>query len=110
MILLSTSSLHPALRHSRSLTPAFLLMLAMAMQPAALARSHSGKLGTFAGAYADSAEPDTPLSFYSQKGALVMESERQMPTVLHAISGAAFRSDENDVYRFEHQPAGWVQG
>ncbi len=108
MIGLSTSFLHSALRPSRALLPAFLLVLAVAMQPAAVAHSHSGKLATFAGAYADSAEPDTPLSFYSQKGTLVMESERQMPMVLHAISETAFRSDENDVYRFEHQPAGWV--
>lgn len=108
MIGLSTSFLHSALRPGRALLPASLLVLAVAMQPAAVAHSHSGKLATFAGAYADSAEPDTPLSFYSQKGTLVMESERQIPMVLHAISETAFRSDENDVYRFEHQPAGWV--
>ncbi len=108
MIGLSTSFLQSALRPGRALLPVSLLVLAVAMQPAAVAHIHSGKLATFAGAYADSAEPDTPLSFSPQKGTLVMESERQMPMALHAISGTAFRSDENDVYRFEHQPAGWV--
>ena len=108
MIRLSTSFLYSALRVNRSLTPAFLLVLAAAIQPAAMAHKHSTKLAPFAGAYADSTEPDTPLSFSLQKGTLVVESERQMPTVLHTISETAFRNDENVVYRFEHQPAGWV--
>ncbi len=59
------------------------------------------------GAYAEGAEPDTPLSFYAQDGKLWVESERQMPIALKAVSALEFRTENNIVFRFEHLPAGW---
>ncbi len=94
----------------RMLSPLLLSLLLLALAaPAALARRHQDY--PFAGAYATSDEPDTPLSFYADHGKLgklILESERHLPTALHAVSSDTFRTDDNAVYRFQHLPAGWA--
>jgi len=48
------------------------------------------QLQALAGEYTDPVEPDTPLSFYVKDGKLVVESERQVPTELKALSASEF--------------------
>jgi uncharacterized protein len=48
------------------------------------------QLQALAGEYTDPIEPDTPLSFYVENGALVEESNRQVPTELTAMSPTDF--------------------
>ena len=89
--------------------PSALCLLALILAPLpAHARDHKKALDAFSGAYAESAEPDTPLSFYPLKGKLMMESERHLPTALQTVSSDTFRADGNVIYRFEHLPAGWA--
>ncbi len=47
-------------------------------------------LKTLAGEYTDSADPDTPLSFYESAGKLFVESERMVPTELRPLSAVEF--------------------
>jgi uncharacterized protein len=47
-------------------------------------------MDALSGEYANSAEPDTPYSFYVQDGKLVVESARLVPTVLKSISATEF--------------------
>ncbi len=48
------------------------------------------QLETLAGEYTDSADPDTPLSFYESAGKLFVESERMVPTELRPLSAVEF--------------------
>ena len=50
----------------------------------------SAQLEALAGEYTDTAEPDVPLSFYVQGGKLFVESERNVPEELKAISALEF--------------------
>jgi putative CocE/NonD family hydrolase len=50
----------------------------------------SHQLEALAGEYTDPNDPDTPLSFSVENGKLVVESERDVPAVLTAISTAEF--------------------
>jgi uncharacterized protein len=54
------------------------------------AEKSAGSLQALSGQYADSAEPDTPLSFYPHDGKLIVESERLIPTPLKTISATEF--------------------
>ncbi|HEY1985886.1 MAG TPA: CocE/NonD family hydrolase [Terracidiphilus sp.] len=58
--------------------------------PAWAAAQAPVSLVALAGEYTDSAEPDTPLSFYVQNGRLVVESERRVPSELKQNSGTEF--------------------
>ncbi len=74
----------------------------------AISASHLSAQSTapasFSGEYTDSAEPDTPLSFYEKDGKLVMESERLVPTELTEKSPAEFAvADDKTTYRFSSQ-------
>ncbi len=82
-----------------------LALVALAARPASATKKQD--LDAVAGAYAQTAEPDTPLSFYPQQGKLWMESERQMPASLRAIGDDEFQTENNVRFRFEKLPAGW---
>ena len=59
------------------------------------------QLNALSGEYTDSAEPDTPLSFYPKDGKLYVESDRQVPTALKATSATEFSlSDPKITYSF----------
>jgi putative CocE/NonD family hydrolase len=63
------------------------------VQPAAQAvgaAPTTAQLDALAGEYTDPNEPDTPLSFYVTDGKLIVESERNIPTELKAISATEF--------------------
>ncbi|MGD0734911.1 MAG: CocE/NonD family hydrolase [Terracidiphilus sp.] len=71
-------------------------------QAAALAASPAGPLDAFAGEYTQAAEPDTPLSFYAEKGKLMIESERTVPTELKQINDTSFGLPDSKVtYTFK---------
>ena len=62
-------------------------------QPAAQASAAAptvAQLQALSGEYTDPNEPDTPLSFYVNDGKLIVESERNIPTELKAISDTEF--------------------
>jgi hypothetical protein len=50
----------------------------------------SAKLEALSGEYTDPNEPDTPFSFYTQNGKLILESERMVPTTLLENSPTEF--------------------
>jgi hypothetical protein len=59
------------------------------------------QLRALSGEYTDAAEPDTPLSFYVKDGKLYVESERQVPEALTAVSATEFSLPEDHVrFRF----------
>jgi hypothetical protein len=67
----------------------------------------AAQLEALSGEYTDSAEPDTPLSFYVQGGKLVVESERRVPTELTSVSAVEFDlPDSNHSFRFTLDAAG----
>ena len=53
------------------------------------------KLEALAGEYTNTADPDTPLSFYAQDGKLVVESDRRVPTDLKSLSATEFTSSDS---------------
>jgi putative CocE/NonD family hydrolase len=55
------------------------------------------QLTAISGEYTDSAEPDTPLSFYAKDSKLYLESERQIPTALKAVSATEFSLPDSKV-------------
>jgi uncharacterized protein len=73
-----------------STAPGFARRLAASVQAAATA----AQLGNLSGEYTNSDEPDTPYSFYTQNGKLVMESERYVPTELKTVSDVEFEIPE----------------
>src|SRR5579859_7965642 len=67
----------------------------------------SGPLENLAGEYNETAEPDTPLSFYAEGGKLMVESERGVPTELKSISAVEFSfPGSNATVRFTLDAAG----
>ncbi|MGB6691579.1 MAG: CocE/NonD family hydrolase [Terracidiphilus sp.] len=73
----------------------------------AAAASGAAQLEVLNGEYTNAEEPDTPLSFYEQNGKLMMESERQVPTELNAISDLEFGPPVSKVtFRFTLDTAG----
>jgi uncharacterized protein len=50
----------------------------------------AARLAALAGEYTDPREPDTPLSFYSSNGKLIVESERTVPTELKPVADGLF--------------------
>jgi uncharacterized protein len=50
----------------------------------------SAQLEALSGEYTDPNEPDTPISFYTQDGRLILESERMVPTTLNQNSPTEF--------------------
>jgi putative CocE/NonD family hydrolase len=64
-------------------------------------------LQALSGEYTDSADPDTPASFYVQDGKLTMESDRHVPTELKPISATEFGvPDSNVTFQFTLDGAG----
>jgi putative CocE/NonD family hydrolase len=63
--------------------------LPLVAQPQAGAQAQA-QLDKLNGEYADSAEPDMPLSFYAENGKLIIESENAVPTALNAVSAEEF--------------------
>ncbi len=51
---------------------------------------NTSSLQSLSGEYANSAQPDTPFSFYAQNGSLIVESERLLPMALKPISATEF--------------------
>ena len=73
----------------------------------AAAQTPAAGLGALAGEYTDSAEPDTPISFYVEDGKLVTESERRIPTALNPVSALEFAiPDSKATLRFTVDQAG----
>jgi hypothetical protein len=67
----------------------------------AAAQPSEAQLQALAGEYTNPAEPDTPWSFYPQKGKLMWESEREVPTELKTISATEFGVPDSKVtFRF----------
>ncbi len=108
--------LWPPVRRSllllRKFSLSFVVVLALAVSPLvrpALAQSPitQTQLNAVSGEYTDATEPDTPLSFYAKDGKLFVESERDVPTELTAVSATEFTLARGKVtYRFS---AGSVQ-
>ncbi len=59
---------------------------------------------SLAGEYTDSAEPDTPLSFYEKDGKLFFETERQLPASLTTVSATEFSLPDTKI-TFSFTPA-----
>jgi len=57
----------------------------------------AAQLEGLSGEYVNPNDPDTPLSFYEQKGKLVVESERRVPTELKANSATEFALPDSKV-------------
>jgi uncharacterized protein len=71
-------------------------------QPVSLAQ-----LEALSGEYTDSADPDTPLSFYVRDGKLVGESERDVPEELKTLSALDFGFPHSSVnYHFSLDASG----
>jgi putative CocE/NonD family hydrolase len=65
------------------------------------------QLEALTGEYTDANEPDTPLSFYVAGGKLVVESERNVPDELTALSANEFgRKGSKSSFRFTRDAAG----
>ena len=63
------------------------------------------------GEYTDSADPDTPLSFYVQDGKLFVESERNVPEQLETLSALEFSfSNSRRTFRFTLDASGHGDG
>jgi hypothetical protein len=86
-----------------ALLPAVPAFAAAAPRPAAIqAASPADSLNAFAGEYTQAAEPDTPLSFYSENGKMFVESERSVPTELKQIDATRFGLPDSKVtYTFK---------
>ncbi len=75
---------------------ALLLSTSQASHPAPLAhaaalqQATASQLEALSGEYTDPNEPDTPISFYTQNGKLILESERMVPTTLSENSPTEF--------------------
>jgi hypothetical protein len=63
---------------------------AAALQQASASASATAQLEAISGEYTDPNEPDTPISFYTKDGKLILESERMVPTTLTENSPTEF--------------------
>jgi len=67
----------------------------------------TSQLEALAGEYTDPSEPDTPISFYTDSGKLVVETERNPPVELKSLSAVEFLlAETNSTYRFTLDDAG----
>ncbi len=67
----------------------------------------AAELQALSGEYTDSADPDTPASFYVKDGKLTMESDRHVPTELKSISATEFAiPDAKVTFQFTLDGAG----
>jgi uncharacterized protein len=65
------------------------------------------QLEALSGEYTDAADPDVPLSFYVRDGRLIVESERDVPEELDALSALEFGfPNSSKTYRFTLDAAG----
>jgi uncharacterized protein len=55
------------------------------------------QLDALSGEYTDPSDPDTPISFYTQDGKLILESERMVPTMLTENSPTEFGVPQSKV-------------
>ena len=60
------------------------------------------QLQALSGEYTDPNEPGNALSFYTQNGKLVLESDRQVPTELKPLSATEFSLPESKIHRQFH--------
>ncbi|MFP5248377.1 MAG: CocE/NonD family hydrolase, partial [Acidobacteriota bacterium] len=65
----------------------------------------AAQLDLLSGEYTSPGDPDSPLSFYAQDGALMVESDRLVPMRLKPQSGTSFALPELNA-RFEFTPGG----
>jgi hypothetical protein len=78
-----------------------------AAEPAQNAAPTAVQLDALAGEYTDPNEPDTPVSFYTEGGKLIVETERNPPVELKQLSAVEFLLGEsNSTYRFLLDDAG----
>jgi len=77
------------------LFPAVAVTLALPAFPQSGAAVTAAQLNAISGDYTEAAEPDTQLSFYAKDGKLYLESERQIPTALTAVSATEFTMPED---------------
>ena len=69
--------------------------------------SATSQLDALSGEYTDPSDPDTPISFYTQDGKLILESERMVPTALTENSPTEFGVPQSKVtLRFTLDAAG----
>ncbi len=59
--------------------------------------SATSQLDALSGEYTDPSDPDTPISFYTQDGKLILESERMVPTTLTENSPTEFGVPQSKV-------------
>jgi len=65
------------------------------------------QLEALSGEYTDTADPDTPLSFYVRNGKLVGESERDVPEELRTLSALEFGFPHSGMtFRFTLEASG----
>ena len=82
-------------------------VLGQAASPAPVAKPTASQLEILAGEYTNPDEPDTPISFYADRGQLIVETERNLPVELKSLSPVEFSlSDSNNAYRFTVDEAG----
>ena len=76
------------------IAPAFSAPLA---HPGAAHAESAASIDSFSGEYTNTAEPDTPLSFYHANGKLTLESERTVPTELKQLDDTKFGLPDSKV-------------
>jgi len=82
-----------------SFAPAFALSQAAA--PSQTEAPTTAQLEALSGEYTDAAEPDTPLSVYTQAGKLFIETERNVPVEITPNSALEFsHRGSQTIYRF----------
>ncbi len=87
-----------------------LASLAQAATSGQAASSASSQLEALSGEYTDPSDPDTPISFYTQDGKLILESERMVPTTLTENSPTEFGVPQSKVtLKFTLDAAGRAQ-
>lgn len=77
-------------RHAVPRTIGAALLLAGLVAGGLNAQQEAPAIDSLAGEYTNTAEPDTPMSFYAQDGKLMMESESHVPIGLNTISATEF--------------------
>lgn len=82
-------------------------LIAVGQAPAAASAPAPSQLDALSGEYTDASEPDTPISFYPEKGKLVAESERMVPMPLNQTSPTEFSMPNSKVtLKFALDPSG----
>ena len=92
-----------------SFAPAFALSQAAA--PSQTEAPTTAQLEALSGEYTDAAEPDTPLSVYTQAGKLFIETERNVPVEITPNSALEFsHRGSQTIYRFTLDATGHAVG